>query len=539
MPKLSDSTQKLIEKNRSAYHEKKKAESDESTIHVDEIAKRVASFYDRIRGIIDWKGEHLLRRGAIERTLRRKTLPKVNILKEEKVSVNAEPLVMELIRAGHLPNDAIPESKIENVQKSLDKYVYVLNNLPKKDKNDYKVDIYQWLTSIAACEVEEILSPSKKEKFLLEYMFNQMKGRVEIEKGYFEDVDEKTKNTLLYIAVQRALFNLDEPIITYHLLKYNYSNWNDLPKKELKTVTKNIFKMREKIDYYFDHKLETKFYHLCKKQSTPYLLLGDVIQENPKNPGEIISKPETLENKIRSAYKKRVETMKSRLSRSAAYATISIFITNVAALYALEIPLASFMDYDYPIQAVLVTVFIPTLLMAAFVITITPPPKENLHKVIMETMKIVYEKKKKEILKIKKPIKRSLFSDLIMNIIWLLSLSASIAIIIYGLSLASFPPLSYLIFIIFLSLISFAGTKIRDRAKELHMIEQKENLFNVLLDIFALPVIRLGKWLSNKWKRYNIISIFFSALIDLPFMSFIRFLEGWRSFLKEKREDIY
>jgi len=538
MKTLSPSTEKLIEKYNSFSNQTEKKDSGE-TIHVDEIAKRVASFYDKIRGIIDWKGEHLLRRSAIERTLRRKTLPKVNILSGGKTKVDAESLILDLIRAGHLPNDTIKESKIDEVQKALNKYVYILNNLPSEKEIDYGVDIYQWLTSIAACEVEEILSPAKNQKYLIEYMFAQMKERVEVEKGYFEDVDKKTKNTLLYIAVQRALYNLDEPIITYHLFKYTYSDWSNLPKKELKNITSNIYKIRKKIDFYFNHKLETKLYHLCKKQSTPYLLLGDILEKGEKNLKETVSEPKSFEEKIKSVYEERVETMKSRLSRSATYATISIFITNVAALYALEIPLAGLMDYDYPFQAVLVTIFIPTMLMAAFVVTISPPPKKNLHKVIMESMKIVYHAEKKEGLKIKKPKKRGFVSDFLINFIWILSLFASIAVIIYGLSLASFPPLSYLIFIIFLSLISFAGTKIRDRAKELHMIDEKERFLNVLLDIFALPVIRLGKWFTNKWKRYNIISIFFSALIDLPFMSFIKFLEEWRSFLKEKREDIY
>ena len=537
MQELSESTQKLTEKCRSAFNQKGD-DQEGATIHVDEIAKRVASFYDRIRGIIDWKGEHLLRRGAIERTLRRKTLPKVNILKEGKRKVSAESLILELIRAGHLPNDTIRESKIDDVQEVLNKYVHILNNLP--DKNTSKGgDIYQWLTSIAACEVEEILSPSKGEKFLIQYMFDQMKDRVEVEDGYYDDIDKKTRRTLLYIAVQEALFNLDEPIITYHLFKYTYSDWGSLPEEELKKITKNIYRIQEKINYYFSHKLKTKFYHLCKKHSTPYLLLGDVLKENPKSPEEAISEPKSLENGIKKAYNKRVETMKSRLSRSAAYATISIFITNVAALYLLEIPLANLLNYDYPIQAVLVTIFIPTILMATFVLTITPPPEENLHKVVMETMKIVYKKEEKDSLKVKKPRKRGFISNAIINLIWTLSLLASIAIIMYGLSLASFPPLSYIIFVIFLSLIAFTGTKIRDRAKELHMVEQKERFIIVLLDIFALPVIRLGKWFTNKWKRYNIISIFFSALVDLPFMSFIKFLEQWRSFLKEKREDIY
>lgn len=550
MQELSPSTKSLIEKYRSSLNQKKE-EKEGPTIHVDEIAKRVASFYDKIRGIIDWKGEHLLRRNAIERTLRRKTLPKVGI-KEGKKNVNAESLVRELIRAGHLPNDRIRESKIKDVQKTLNKYVYILNNLPEKGDSEYETAIYQWLTSIAACEVEETLSSSNAERFLLEFAFNQMKDRIKIEEDYSNEINEKTRKSLIFIATERALFGLDEPIITYHLFKHNYSNWENLPEKDLDSVTKNIYKIREKFDFYFNHKLEPKFYRLCKKQSTPYLLLGDVLKEHPKNPEEVISDPAKLESKIKRAYKKRVDTLKSRLSRSAAYSTISIFITNVFALYALEIPLAKLINWqaqsqwtmpifgmEYPISAILGTILIPTGIMAAFVMTISAPPKENLHKVIMETMKVVYKKEQIDNLTIKKPRKRGVIINILINLVWVLSTLVTLGLIMWGLTFLDFPPLSYIIFIIFLSLIAFAGTKIRDRSKELHMLDRREGLMSVLVDIFALPVIRLGKWFTNKWKKYNIISVFFSALIDLPFMSFVRFLEQWRGFLKEKREDIY
>ena len=61
---------------------------------------------------------------------------------------------------------------------------------------------------------------------------------------------------------------------------------------------------------------------------------------------------------------------------------------------------------------------------------------------------------------------------------------------------------------------------------------------NFLADIFFLPVQGLGKWLSNKWRRYNAIAAFFNALIDMPFSAFVEFLEGWRYFIKERKEEI-
>ena len=90
----------------------------------------------------------------------------------------------------------------------------------------------------------------------------------------------------------------------------------------------------------------------------------------------------------------------------------------------------------------------------------------------------------------------------------------------------------------FTSLIAFTGTKIRKRSRELHVTEERESFLQVIIDLFSLPVIRLGKWLLARWKKINILGVVFNVLIDTPFFIFVEFLEQWRYFLKEKKEDI-
>ena len=113
MANVSDLTQKLISKY-DQWHKSQEPKKNVATIHVDEVASKVAAFYEKIRGIIDWKEEHLLKRRAIERILKRRLFSKLdlsngNIFEDPNI---AEPLVLELIRGGHFPNDKIPESKI-------------------------------------------------------------------------------------------------------------------------------------------------------------------------------------------------------------------------------------------------------------------------------------------------------------------------------------------------------------------------------------------------------------------------------------------
>ena len=126
MNELSEPTKKLIAQYKLAK-QKNLPKEGVSTIHVDEIASVVASFYEKIRIVIDWKEEHLMRRAMIIRKLKRRFLEwqMSNFSAETQI---AEHLVLELIRGGHFPNDSIPESKIAEVQKILDKYIFILKN---------------------------------------------------------------------------------------------------------------------------------------------------------------------------------------------------------------------------------------------------------------------------------------------------------------------------------------------------------------------------------------------------------------------------
>ena len=91
----------------------------------------------------------------------------------------------------------------------------------------------------------------------------------------------------------------------------------------------------------------------------------------------------------------------------------------------------------------------------------------------------------------------------------------------------------------FFSLIAFAGAKIRERARELDVMEKRGGFLTFLTDTFSLPFLMVGRWLSRQWMRFNIVVVLITALIDMPFQLFTEFLEYWRTFLKEKKEEIH
>ena len=110
MAELNQETKTLIAKY-ILWQRSLKPKEGVSTMHVDEVASKVAVFYEQIRTIIDWKEEHLMRRAAIIRKLKRRFLDLElnNFSAQENMG---ESLILELIRGGQFPNDKIEETKV-------------------------------------------------------------------------------------------------------------------------------------------------------------------------------------------------------------------------------------------------------------------------------------------------------------------------------------------------------------------------------------------------------------------------------------------
>lgn len=531
MPILSHLTKNLIQRYQEWYLALEPKEGV-VTLHVDEVTSAIARFYEKIRDIVDWREEHLLRKYAIERILQRR------ILLGEDVSQIAESLVLELIRAGHFPNDAVPESKLADVQKTIDKYIFIIQNAPAHQKDPQKLALQEWLFGLAACEIEEILSPPSKERALVDYMTKHMEEKIQLSN---EQLSERSRKTQIAIACQEALFKLDRALIINNLLTQWYPGWKNINPNspELSSVAEKIYDLKDEIEYEFSMPIAKKFYSICERYDTAYLLLGDIIEKDPLRAPEKLENPETLENEVRMAYNNRLQKSSVKIKRAAIYSTISIFVTKVVLALGIEIPVDKYFTNGFDAMALGINIAVPPLLMAVLILTIRPPAKSNLQRAILEVAKLTYGTAQKETYTVRVPRKRGIVMLSALSLFYLLSFIASFGSIIWILNKLNFSPLSQLIFLMFISLIAFAGTKLRQRSKELVIQEEGGFFLLGLLDIFALPIVQTGKWLSGKLAKYNVLVILLNAFIEMPLQIFIEFLEQWRYFLKEKKEEIH
>jgi len=538
--------EKLI-RDYQAYYESLKPKGEVTYIHVDDIASRVAVFYERLLQVINWKEEQLVRRTAIERKLKRRLITEISglsVIANLKPDRIAEALVLESIRGGHLPNNQIPQSKIKDVQNILEKYIYILENLSLaqgRGSSDVKlkVQFYNWLLEIAACEIEETLATPLKENALINSMARTLEERIRIKPE--GSIPEAEKKIQIYIAVHRTLFHLDAPIISYRLLRWQYPGWINMPTAEYPRATQNILKIRQKIQAQLDYPGSGEFFKLGEKYNTLWLLLGDILDQFKKKPEEIplkLSSKETLSQMITEAYDTRYKTLKRRLLKMGLFSALSVMIANLVSLFIVEVPVAKILYGGIKPWAMVADVVVPTLIMMGLVSAYRLPGKSNIDKVIEEIQNIFYHQEGEEIYEIRIKHRRHLITTIFIIFLYLLGLIISLGGLIWILQAIRLPPTSVAINTLLAAVMIFGAIVVRQRAKEL-AVEERTSFLEFSVDFLSIPIGKLGQWLATKWKKYNIVSVFFTTLIDMPFFAFINFIENWSSFMKERKSEIH
>lgn len=533
-----------------------------SPIESDEFAAKLAKVYEKVRRVIDWKEENLIRRSAIERILKRTLLSEISGIGQS--SLDAEiitgPLVQEMVRSGYFSNKQISKNKIPLAKQSLAKYIYIINNSPfsgkrylseitsdlnkserKKRKANLKekVNFYNWILEIAACEIEEILEPAFKENALINFMTFSIYNSLKVTPKNFMSDEEVLVQT--YVAVHRALFSLDSPIISYNLIKYHYPQWFEDDQEFVKNFAENIDQVQKQISSDLEHKYGKEFFKICERQDAAFLIFGDVVKELEEDPESIEPKlkdKKQLFETITLAYNRRLSTLKSRLYRSAVYSTLSIFVAGVVSFIIFEGPVAEFVGEGFSLFALFIDLAIPSSLMFVLVITIQPPKKENLGRVKEEILKVILKSDEKDEFEINLVKKRNFFLNFIFSLISLLGGLVGAYAVYLVFKVAGVPWTSIYVDVVNVAMVVSAAMVIRHKAQEL-TIQESGGILTMMVDFFYLPLAQVGQWLSAKWKEYNIVSVFFTALVDAPFSVIVGLVEDWRSFLRDRRSEIH
>lgn len=528
--KLSPNVERFL----STYVRAVKARAEEPTaakIQVNVVIGALSYVYERFRNIIDYKDEHLLRKNAIHRILKRRIYPGV------EAGEIARPLIYELIRGGYLKNNAVPETKILDIEQVLAKYFFLLEKVNDLAPTQFNESNVEWLWTTAAAELEDAISPKDQDRTLLHFMLETIKNKVE-----FADlkVSEKEKDYLLFVANIRSLWKADVGTTRYELLRKFWPAWKQPTAGDIESYSRDFEKTIEQIETLLNKPVGEKLLRLFRRYTVFFDILRDVMLVKPSLVSTGFLPQDSFSAEIRTACEKRYVGARSTLRRSMVRSVIYIFITKMVMAILIEVPFDIYIAKEFRWLPIAINVTFPPFLMFLLGATVRVPSKKNTEKIIEGLREIIYtppERHEKVVLQT--VVRRTWFVTTVFNIIYGVIFTGIIGGIIYGLYQLDFNVVSGAIFIIFLSLISFFGIRIRRSAHELIVLKSGGSLFSLLFDLFFLPIVRLGRWISMKSVKINVLIFILDVIIEAPFKMIIEYLEDLVSFFKEKKEEVY
>jgi len=279
---------------------------------------------------------------------------------------------------------------------------------------------------------------------------------------------------------------------------------------------------------------------LVRRYSLYFTVLQETIDGDPaKVYNEFKQSPKTFISAIRKICNKKYKKAKSRLWRAALRSIIYIFLTKSIFVFLIEVPAIHWFNQPLNPIALAINVAFPAVLLF-FIVSFTIIPGESNTDRIVEGVKeiaFVGSERQQPIL-LRNPKKRPLFVNFIFNLIYSATFFVSIYFIVWVLSKVNFNWVSITIFLFFLAFVSFFSIIVTRGIKDLLVIEKRENLLSFLLDLFYMPIIMAGKWLSNNVSRINIFIFIFDFIIEAPFKILVDIAEEWTKYIKERKDNM-
>ncbi|MBP9869753.1 hypothetical protein KBC59_04325 [Patescibacteria group bacterium] len=493
-------------------------------INVHAAVSRFSVLYERIRNAVDYKDEHLLRKSAILRILKRQ------LILERDPQVIAWNLVRELIGARYLPNGELSESVVDAVAIRVKKYQIVSRCRSGSSSHD------AWLLAVIAVELEELLVDSTSEKALVTFLYERTADRIQVTGKAVEQTDARLQT---YIAGYRGYLKADDEVLSYKLLRAYMPEWlrPDEWMSQPQPVADRLIGVERRIKRTLTHPLAPKFLRAMKPWAVALTILRDALLEKPGQAGELLSNSEALRKEITSVSEKRYADAAGRLRRGAIRATIYLFFTKMVFALAVEVPIELFWLKHIAYGALATNLLFPPVLMFLIGLLIKVPGKDNTLKMI-ENVELLLGGAPLPMREIRLPRERGFLSKTIFSSVYAFMFMVIFGALVMFLTALEFTWVSIGIFVFFLCLVSFFGFRLRSTAREFVVVEPKHGLMAVLGDFLSLPILRAGKFLSRGISRLNVFLFFFDFLFEAPFKMFLTVLEEWFGFLKEKKEEL-
>jgi len=515
---LTGPIQELLRKVEAAEGAVQSRLPGEQVLEVNRIIAKAATFYEKIRYLIDYREEHTIRRSAIERILKRR------VFIEQQTHVGT--VLLQEIADGQYVSK---EDATEDVAAEIDKVVWKFLSLIETAKANGKVA--RRLMSLAATEIDALLSPHEYvvDEATVEAFYKTMKGNVKV-----PGISDEVINIQLYCAAWRALLAADNERLSYALWILYMPEWRQAD-FNAKNIAGKLNAVIAQIHAATENQLQWQLAQKIKNESIYFHIIRDVVQHNGAAAEQILNSSSELEEYTRTFLEKKYEKENQRIKSSGIRAVVYLFITKMAVAVAIEVPYEYFFlgaIHYFPLS---VNVLFHPLFLFTLTRKVASLDDTNTTAILSGVTAILYEGRVRSIrVRNTYAYTRLTFAFATVYLILVLFVFGAL---IGMLELIGFNPVSIALFLFFLALVSYFAFRIRYQAQRWKVV-QNQGTLSLIASVLVIPVVRTGRWLSRSFASINVLVIIMDFIIETPFKRLLNFSNQFLVYLREKAEEM-
>jgi hypothetical protein len=487
-------------------------------VHVVGAGGTLTAAYEQLRNAAEYAEEHVLLQRAIRRFYRR-----LFVLRDKKrIQTSGEELVIELTQAGYILNDSVTEDDVLQISDSASRYYDAYETLrKKKDIGHEQAD--RWTYELLAVETEWRLNDNSQLQAFTQFAHTYFSNTIDYDQVF--GTPPPSVDISLYVAVHRALLKSDDAALRLGLLK----RFGQTPDQIASYIDVN-----RQIDEILNSQVSEKLFRMVDKRGAPLRVLRHMIDESP-DLGALLPNREQLllayEKQIGADYQSVHHRVNNGIIKSVVFLVITKFLIGIA----IEVP------YDYLMfnmilwLPLIINLFLPPIYMVLLRATMVLPGNANTARLVKQIDSTLYAAEQP-----KQLVKRSSQEfgtgyNVVYGVLFI-AVFGGVATLLWR--AFGFDIMHLLIFFVFLSAASFLGFRLSRMIRELESIETYQNGITLVRDFLYMPFVVVGRFLSDKYSKVNVVALALDMLIELPLKTILRLIRQWAAFISAKKDQL-
>lgn len=463
------------------------------------VVGTLARVYEKARSALEYRADHLVRRAAIERILKR------YMVFERNPKMLAENLLLELRWAKYMSKAELNSVTVDQLTEVLSKYIDCLNQQVPME----------FIVGVASAQIEEMINLNVDWREFTSFSFAVIKQKVKL-------VNVSNLDLLIFVAVDRVYSQSDDQQVSYHIVRLLNPDWKYEDLLESWKISESLKQQ----------KTLNRLTGFVRTQLAPLLLIRDIYYSDPTKFPKTMADLELFNTQATKVLETQLRQTGTRVKTAVVRSIIYIFLTKMLFGFLVEVPLDIAINNHVSRLPLAINLIFPPLLMWLFSLRIGLSNKADQKKLIT----MVWDDDGEDVLLpeiesrwgILKTIFTGLYFALFIAIFWL---------IFWILGKIGFSIASKFIFIFFLSIVAFFAYRIRQTAN-VYTFRSKKGGRMSLGDLLLLPILVTGSKFSQGLAKLNFLAFLFDFILEAPFKLILHFLDSWIQFLAIKKEEV-